>query len=354
MIRVLVVDDSSTARELLKRVLESDPGIKVVATAKDGREAIELVGRVKPDIVTMDLLMPVMNGFEATEHLMAFDPLPILVVTGCPVGKEAALAFKALELGALEVNEKPESSSLQKPTRRSIALIANVRTLSKVQVITHLRGRRRAAGTGGKPSAGGERAGKIVLVASSTGGPPVLEKIFSAFPPEFPACVVVVQHIAEGFTSKLVEWLDGSSPLAVAEARHGQPLSNGTINFIPNGHHGVIRRDRTIALNTDPPVEGVRPSADLLFKSAARAHGQDVVAVVLSGMGRDGAEGARAVRSFGGTVIVQNRETCAIFGMPKAVIEEGLADTVVSDDNISREVVKVVSGEEQQAQTGRV
>jgi len=174
-----------------------------------------------------------------------------------------------------------------------------------------------------------------------------LEKIFSTLPPEFPAPVVAVQHIADGFTGKLVEWLDKSSPLPVTEARHGQALDGGTICLIPNGHHGIIRRDRTVALNTDPPVDGVRPSADLLFKSAARAHGHDVIAVVLSGMGHDGTAGARAVRAFGGTVIVQNRETCAIFGMPKAVIQEGLADTVVADDGISAEIVKAVSGDNQ-------
>ncbi len=342
MIRVLVVDDSATARELLKKVLESDPEIEVVASASNGREAIELVRRVKPDIVTMDLLMPVMNGFEATEHLMAFDPLPILVVTGCPVGREADLAFKALELGALEVNEKPESSSLQKPTRRSMALIRNVRTLSKVQVITHLRGRRGAADRHAHPpEAKGER--RLVVIASSTGGPPVLEKIFSSLPPEFPAPIVVVQHIADGFTGRLVEWLGKSSPLPVREAGHRQPLNGGTISLIPDGHHGTITSNGAISLNTDPPVDGVRPSGDLLFKSAARARGQDVVAVVLTGMGHDGAEGARVVRAFGGTVIVQNKETCAIFGMPRAVIQEGLADAVVPDVDISAELVKAIS-----------
>ncbi len=351
MIRVVVIDDSPIATELIKGVLERDPEIKVIAAGKNGREAIELVRTLKPDIVTMDLLMPVMNGFEAIEYLMAYDPLPILVVTGCPVGRDAELAFKALRLGALDVNEKPEKTALHKTTRRASDLVRNVKTLSRVHVITHLRGRRVMPAVAKEPPAETEDSKKLVVIASSTGGPPALEKVFSSLPPRFPAPVVVVQHIAEGFTDKLIEWLGKSSKLPVVQAKHNQVLETGTVSLIPDGHHGVIRRNRTVALNTDPAIDGVRPCADLLFKSAARAHGGDVVAVVMTGMGHDGVEGARAVKLFGGTVIAQDRKSSAIFGMPKAVIQAGCADKVVPLDEIPRELVNTVSASKQEQPT---
>ncbi len=337
-IGVLVVDDSPTAVALLREILEQDPEIKVVGTARDGKEAIAQMPKLRPDFVTMDILMPVVDGFEAISYIMAYWPTPILVVTSLPVGEDRDLVFRALRMGALDVIQKPKKSALTRGSPEARSLIRNVKTLSRVKVITHLSGRRATASMEVAELAA-KRLQKIVAIGASTGGPVALERVLGSLPANFPAPVVVVQHIADGFTPALAEWLSASCKLRVREAAQEDRLSPGEVLIIPNGCQGKVVQRGLLRLTDDGPVGGHCPSANVLFESAGRVYGEDAVLVVMTGMGSDGSEGARRARILGAKVIAQDEYTSAIFGMPKAAIDKQAVTKVAPLDRIAAEIV---------------
>lgn len=339
-IRVLLVDDSAVARFALRRILESDDAFEVVGEARDGEEAVARAQRRHPDIVLMDVIMPGRNGLWATRELMAVHPVPILLVSD--LGRAAAdLSFDPLTAGAMDLARKPSAADLADP-RFVEQFKSRLRLLSEVPVVRRrVPGAAAAAGTRGEPAApsrprtsgavppksairtnlGGMRPG-LVAVGASTGGPAALAALFESFrsPPPFP--VVVAQHISAGFVDGLRDWLAGSSGLRVEVVRSsGLPLRAGTVYLAPEDRHLLVAGDSAILRDEVPGVRN-HPSVDVLFRSLARkADADTTVAILLTGMGRDGAEGLSDVRGAGGLTVTQDRSSCVVYGMPKAALE---------------------------------
>lgn len=325
-IRVLVADDSELFRELLARVIASEPGFEVAALAADGNAAARLAQGLRPDVITMDLAMPDADGFSGIARIMAETPTPILVLTA---NREEAVGFRALSLGALDILEKPHARTDLEDYGR--VLRSRLRLLAGVKVIRHLRGLREARTPAPRP---GGRA-DLVAVGASLGGPRALATLLRALPGDFPAPIAVVQHIADGFTEGLAAWLATESRLDVREARDGEPLAPGRVLIAPSGRHLVVAEGMA-RLSDAPPVDTFRPSVTPLFASAARSYGARACGVLLTGMGRDGAEGLRVLREAGGPTIAQDEATSAVFGMPKAAIELGAVERVLPLDEIAR------------------
>lgn len=327
-IRVVIADDSLVAREMLAQILSSDPDIEVVGQAKDGQEAVELVGQLRPDLVTMDIHMPRLDGLRATEQIMAFTPTPILVVSSSVHGEGMGRAFDALNLGALEVIKKPEPQDWADLERIGREVLRKVKILANVKVITHIRGRRdqREGVSAAGPSKGASKS--IVAVGSSTGGPSALLSVFQCLPASFPVPILVAQHIADGFVPGLVEWLDAGCSVQIVCAREGDRPEAGVVYLAPTGSNMVIE-GATLKFQDPGANQLYIPSADTLFESVARSFGKSSVGVLLTGMGADGAVGLKRMHDLGATTIAQDEETSTVFGMPKAAIDLGAADRVL-------------------------
>jgi len=378
-IRVLVVDDSALMRRVITGLLEQDPTIRVVATARNGREAIELVQELRPDIVTMDVRMPVMDGLATTEHLMAYCPTPILVLTASLASHEVDITFKMLGAGALEVIEKPSGSDAQALDRTGRALIRRIKVLARVSVVTHLRGRRKPAETivvsaapaanrrgdtttrrhGDKPSAkeaprhsvapsphhsgspSPESDVPLIVIGASTGGPRVVNEILAGLPSNLPSAVLVVQHIAQGFSAGMAEWLANASRLPVLLAHEGQTIRPGEVLIAPDARDLLITRERTVHLSENPLLIQ-RPSIDISMQAAAEVFGARALGVLLTGMGRDGAYGMLTIKRSNGYTIAQDEATSTIFGMPRAAIQLGAAREVLPTGRIASRLVELI------------
>ena len=339
-IRVLVVDDSLLVRQILGRLLESDPAVRVIGYAVDGKEAVETTFQLRPDLITMDIRMPGMDGLEATEKIMAYRPTPILIVTSARDRRGVQVTMEALAAGALEVVEKPTILPDDSWEALGAPLVEKVKLLAGVKVITHLRGRSRLLTGRARPDER-ERPQRVVGIGVSTGGPGVLDVILGALPADFPLALLIVQHISEGFVAGLVEWLSRQVRLPIRLAREGDQVRPGLVLMAPEGVHLIVERGGRAHLGRALPVGGHRPSADVLFRSLADVYGEAAVGVLLTGMGRDGAEGLRAIRSAGGYTIVQDEESCAVFGMPKAAIELGAAPDILPPAGIAERLMQL-------------
>lgn len=342
-IRVVIVDDSLVAREMLAQILATDPGIEVVGQALDGQQGVDMVARLRPDLVTMDIHMPNMDGLEATERIMAFTPTPILVVSSSVHGAGMGRAFDALSAGALEVIKKPEPKDWADLERIGLEVIRKVKILSRVKVITHIRGRHgapaRAAAAARLKDVDGHA---IVAIGSSTGGPSALMSVLRPLPGSFPIPIVIAQHIAEGFIPGLVSWLDDGCAISVQAAVDGGRISPGVAYVAPTGLN--LKVDATFTRFATPEKGQLYvPSADTLFSSAARTHGASAIGVLLTGMGADGAKGLKEMRDAGAVTIAQDEATSTVFGMPRAAIELGAAGTVLPVEDIAGEILRLVS-----------
>ena len=331
-IRVLVADDSELFRELLARVVAAEPGFEVVAVAADGNEAAAQADQLKPDVITMDLNMPDADGFSGIARIMADTPTPILVLTA---NREEAVGFRALSLGALDILEKPQATTDLEEYGR--LLRSRLRLLAGVKVIRHVRGLRERAAT--TPRRRTSRA-ELVVIGASLGGPRALAALLRGLPPGFPVPIAIVQHIADGFTEGLASWLASEARLDVHEGKDGEALVAGRVLLAPTGRHLLVG-DGFVRLSDAPAVDTFRPSVTPLFLSAARAYGPRVCGVILTGMGRDGAEGLRAIRDGGGTTLAQDESTSAVFGMPRAAIELGAVERVLPIDEIPRALTEL-------------
>jgi two-component system, chemotaxis family, protein-glutamate methylesterase/glutaminase len=340
-IRVVIADDSLVAREMLSTILSSDPDIDVVGLANNGAEAVDLVERLRPDLVTMDIHMPKMNGLEATEKIMAFSPTPILVVSSSVHGEGIGLAFDALTLGALEVIKKPEPRDWADLERIGSEVLRKVKFLSRVRVITHIRGRHtgREELVPGAPKMPSGRG--LVAIGSSTGGPSALLTVLEQLPANFPVPILVAQHIADGFVPGLVSWLDASCNIKITGAEEGITPAPGTVYISPTGVN-IALDGKQIALKTPTSGQLYIPSADTLFESVARAYGKRAVGVILTGMGADGASGLKQLHGRGAATIAQDEETCTVFGMPRAAIEMGAADQVLPIQAIGAAIAALI------------
>jgi two-component system chemotaxis response regulator CheB len=331
LIKVLVADDSPTARALLVAIFHSDPGLTVVGEATDGREALEMTRRLRPDVVTMDIRMPAVDGYEATRRIMSEVPTPIVVVSGRAV-LEIESSLEAVRAGALAVIEKPAGPSAADFAECSRQLLDTVRAMAGVKLVKRYRDRPSSASAASLSASGdGRRDGvSAICIAASTGGPAAIQSILSALPSGFPVPILIVQHIAKGFASGLATWLDRESKVRVKVAEPEELLVSGTAYVAPDDHHLGIRRTGRIVVSAAQPIDGFRPSASFLFESAADALGSAALGVILTGMGNDGIAGLRRLKATGARIIAQDEASSIVFGMPAAAIEAGLADEVVA------------------------
>lgn len=343
-IRVLIADDSMVAREMLAQILSSDPAIEVVGQATNGEEAVEMVARLRPDLVTMDVHMPKMDGLQATEQIMAYTPTPILVVSSSVHGEGMGRAFDALAIGALEVIKKPEPKDWEALQAIGLDIIRRVKILSRVRVITHIRGRRAPVHRGITTRTEGRapvRGMQLVAIGSSTGGPSALLSVLGRLGKSFPIPIVVAQHIAEGFVPGLCTWLDAGCKVRVVPAADGMQVSPGTVYFAATGSNMEID-GATIRFTRPQPGQLYIPSADTLFDSVARSYGPHAVAVLLTGMGADGALGLKRLHDLGAPTICQDEATSTVWGMPKAGVDLGAARHVLPVHDIAAEIERTV------------
>ena len=348
--RVLIVDDSPTARALLRAILEADPDVRVVAEAGDGAEAIELVERLRPSLVVMDINMPNMGGFEATKRIMTERPTPIIVVTGTDAPEiEVEVSLQAVGAGALTVIPKPAGPSSPRYRAESARLVRLVKALADVKLVRQRRPRTDPAAAPRSrsvlPAAVGAGSIEIVGVAASTGGPAALYRFLQALPSSLDVPVLVVQHIALGFVAGLARWLDSGTVLRVSVASAHARLEPGHVYLAPDDRHLTVR-DGGVVLSTAAPVGGFRPSANVLFQSLAESCGPRSAAVVLTGMGDDGVEGAELVHAAGGVVLAQDAESSVVNGMPDAVVSRGFATVIGPVEELASHVVSITSKKE--------
>lgn len=332
-IRVLVADDSPSSRLAIREILDSGGGIEIVGEARSGREALELTARLLPDVVTMDLDMPGLDGFETTHEIMVTSPTPIVIVSAMSHVSEAEAAARALGVGALAVLQKPPSPRSPGYAAAARELCETVKAMAEVKVVRRVRARPRPAPP---PAAAlGHGPLRVVAIGASTGGPQALEALLRALPPDFSVPILVVQHIATGFTAGLASWLARATGRRVKVAEAGEPLRGDTVLVAPDGRHLGAVRSGVALVSEDPPVGGFRPSASFLFASVAEAYGASAAGVILTGMGRDGVEGLRALRRSGGRILAQDEESSVVFGMPGAAVAEGLASAVLPVEGIA-------------------
>ena len=337
-IRVLVVDDSDLARELITAILSTDNEIAIVGEAKNGKEAVEKGRELKPDIITMDIEMPVMNGLEAIEQIMATNARPILVVT---TRGDANTAYAAISKGALDLVVKPDVNLAE-----AQEFIQKIKLLSKIKVITHIGGKHvlRERSVEKLPVFAGVTSDRVVAIASSTGGPEALSIILSALPETFPCPLVIAQHNSDGFIPGLVEWLKRVSKVKVKVAEEGETIVPGTAYVSPSERHMEISILKKVVFVERHPTDLYRPSCDRLLSSVALAYKAKGIGIILTGMGSDGVGGMKQIWEWGGTTIAQDEKTCIVFGMPKVAIESGCIGKILPLDEISREIISLVAG----------
>lgn len=347
MIRVLIVDDSPVACEHLKYILTLDESIDVVAIAKDGKTAIELAAQLKPNLITMDIHMPGIDGFEATRKIMETDPIPIIIVTGSWHPDEMATSFRAVEAGAVALVKRPVGPSHPDFDEEASNLIQMVKTVSEVRLVKR---RRRnvipvetvRVRTQTESVQMGDTTVQLIAMGASTGGPPVLQAILSELPRDFPAAVLIVQHIAPGFLSGFIGWLSNTSNLPITIAAQGEQIKSGHIYIAPDHFHMTVTATGQIQLTSNPPEYGVRPAVSYLFRSVAEYYGNRAVGVLLTGMGRDGAQELALMKEKGAVTIAQDEESSIVHGMPGEAIRLGAVSYVLSPFRIADALKKIV------------
>lgn len=336
--RVLLVEDSATVRGRLREVLESDPEIELVGEAGDGKLAIELCQRLRPDVVTMDMMLPIMSGLAATEYIMAHCPTPILIVSASVNRGELFRTYEALAAGAVDVLEKPRGDEAEGSWERRY--LQTLKLVSRIRVITHPRARLRGLEPPHEPQLGtpnpAAQSCALVALGASTGGPGAIVEILRALPADFLLPVLLVLHINEPFGTAFADWLDTQSKRRVAYATDGGLLSSATgkVVMAPPNRHLLVQGGR-FRLTQDPERHSCRPSVDVLFESLARELGPATVACLLTGMGRDGAAGLLALRKAGAITIAQDEATCVVYGMPREAVLLQAASRVLPLGNIA-------------------
>lgn len=341
-IRVLVVDDSAFARLIISRLIDAEPDMEVVGFAGNGAEALPRVHELKPDVITLDVEMPVMDGVEALKRIMAERPTPVVMLSSL-TGAGAKITLECLAIGAIDFVTKTTSANpvggegggdLREKIRASA--YAKVAAGSTLREAPPRRFRPPANATPG-------RVNKLVVIGSSTGGPKALTYVLPTLPLATDTAYLIVQHMPPGFTGPLAERLDRISAVRVKEAEEGDRIQAGLALLAPGGLHMEVQRDGTVSLNDSPTIHGVRPAIDVTMVSAVGAFAHRAHAVILTGMGRDGLEGCRQVKLAGGVIVAEDEASCVVYGMPKVVIDAGLADRVALVDDVGSALGDVLS-----------
>lgn len=346
MIKVLVVDDSAFARLSIARQLAADGGIEIVGYANDGLEAIEKVKELKPNVVTLDVEMPKMDGLEALSRIMADSPTPVIMLSSL-TDKGTDITVRALELGATDYFLKAPKATTSDFFGLDDTLIAKVKLAAAVgnarhrttPLLKHL-----TVSTVRKtvPEQTNIKPSKVVVIGSSTGGPGALYQVIPRLPGDLPAALLVVQHMPPMFTKSLANRLNELSNIRVKEAESGDHIETGLALLAPGNFHMEVKMGDRIAMNQKPPIWGVRPSVDVTMLSASLIYGAATMGVILTGMGCDGTNGSASVKAGGGKILAQDEATCVVYGMPRSVVESGNADKVVPLQEMAAEIVKYV------------
>jgi two-component system chemotaxis response regulator CheB len=348
-IKVLVADDSPVMRALLVRLLDAAPDLQVIGTVNDGQAAIDFLERAdnRPDVLLVDIHMPVLDGFEATRRIMETRPLPIIICTATADPRELAVAFRSMEAGAVACVEKPIALGPNFEERHQ-NLLQTVRLMSEVKVVRRW-GRRRTppvaptSVTGPIAFRAAAPAARFIGIGASTGGPPVLQTILSALPKDFPVPLLIVQHIAPGFLAGMVGWLNETTRLRIQIAAHGATPLPGHAYVAPDDFHLAADAGGRLLLAREAPEAGLRPSVSYLFRSLADTCGPSAIGVLLTGMGKDGAEELKRMRDRGACTIAQDRDTSVVHGMPGEAIERGAAALVLPADKIADALIAQVA-----------
>lgn len=351
--KVLVVDDSAFMRKVIADIISKDKGLVVIDTARNGQEAIEKAKKLKPDVMTLDVEMPVLDGLSALEVVMKESPMPVLMISS--LTKEGADAtLKALELGAVDFITKPSSIFQINTEDMQRELLSKLKMAGRIKIPKQSTIERRMIPSAPKPvvvkkepivSASEGRIKKIVAIGTSTGGPKALQYVIPNLPESLQASVLVVQHMPPGFTKSLAERMDGISHMRVKEAEHNDVLLPGWVYIAPGDYHLRVVRDGhgfKIKLGDDPPVTGHRPSVDAMMESLAELKSSEIIGVIMTGMGSDGAKGLKKLKEHRTFVIAQDEETCVVFGMPKSAIKLEAVDKIVGLDDIADEIIKAM------------
>jgi two-component system chemotaxis response regulator CheB len=338
-IRVLVVDDSLFTRHILSKHLEADPNITVVGEASNGVQALRLIPDLKPDVITLDVQMPQMGGLETLKHIMAEHPTPVIMVSAL-TQRGARMTIRCLMRGATDFVPKPDGTLELRNVMDD--LIAKVKAAASIESPAL-----QVAPTKPRPAQKAQphpfhRGDPLVIIGASTGGPKSLREVLAGLPADLKAAIVVVQHMPPGFTTALAKRLDQSTALLVQEAAEGDKLMQGLALVAPSDYHLRFSRSHTVILDQEPRVKGVRPALDVTMKSAVEMYGDTVIGVILTGMGTDGEEGAHAIKTAGGRIIAEHESTSVIYGMPRSVIEAGLADHITPLPDVSSMVIRLV------------
>jgi len=343
-IRVLVVDDSAFMRFTITKHLSADPAIHVLGTASDGLEALELIPKLKPDVVTLDVEMPRLDGLSTLRKIMSTYPLPVIMLSS--LTKEGTVeTVQALTLGAVDFVAKPSNKanvvSVMDEVIKKIKRAAQTRVWSVYQRQTPLAAAPADVRKGSTRTL--NRQDPIVIIGTSTGGPRALNTIMPVLSPRLQAAYVIIQHMPAGFTRSLAERLDGISPLTIREAAPEDQLEIGKCLLAPGGFHMVFDTEQKVTLNQNPPVHGVRPAIDVTIASIVNHFPNKIVGVILTGMGSDGTNGAGLIHAAGGTVIAEAEETSIVWGMPRSVYEAGFADELVPLPDIPKAIERAIT-----------
>jgi two-component system, chemotaxis family, protein-glutamate methylesterase/glutaminase len=339
-IRVLIVEDSSVFQTVLKNILSSSPEIEVVGIANNGVEGLSLIPKLQPDVICTDFHMPKMGGLEFTQQVMTQYPRPILVISVSVQPEQRHRIFELLEAGAVDIFPKPRSGLNSDVQLNQKMLINKIKILAGVKVFRKHASRPNAQSNPlpdqSQPPVTNSADGiKIVAIGTSTGGPQALQTIFERLPANFPVPIICVQHISHGFLDGLIQWLSATCPLSLTIASPGNTPQPGTIYFPPEGKHLELDNQERFVCSDAPPVGGHRPAVNVTFKSVAQIYGREAIAILLTGMGKDGAEGMLKIWQAGGFTIAQDQETSVIFGMPKEAIEMGAVKQILPIQRIA-------------------
>ncbi len=346
MVRVLIVDDSAFMRNTLSSMISSDPEIQVVGFARDGIEAVEKVASLKPDIVTLDVEMPRMNGIDALKQIMARTPVPVLMVSSLTTDG-AKTTLDALDIGAVDFIPKNLSDLSVNIVKIKEALIDKIKKIGKkglpifkkITTLKHLEMPKAVQPTS-------HRKINIVAIGSSTGGPKALQNILLSLPKNFPVPILIAQHMPPNFTGPFAERLNQLCNVEVKEAENGEPIKNGVVYIAPGrGHMSIIRKkitETTISISEDRGTYIYRPSVDVLMLSVVENFSGHVLGVILTGLGNDGLQGMKGIKNSGGRTIAESEKSCVVYGMPKAVVDAGLADKIVPIDEVAGEIINSV------------
>ncbi len=345
-INVLVVGDSGAARSLLVQLLESDPQIHVIGAVNDGPAAIDFINNQRPDVIVMDIHRPNLDGLEATRCIVETHPVPIVICTTTVGANSVVSPFQLMEAGAVACVEKPVSREHADFAQLMMNLLETVKLMSEVKVVRRWPRSRNGSSPASRLVEGGKSApSRITLIGigASTGGPPVLQTILSSLPKDYPAAILIVQHIARGFLPGLVEWLNQTTALEVHVAAHGTWPLRGHVYLAPDDFHMIVDSGGRILLTSDDAESGVRPSVSRLFRSLAEVCGRHALGVLLSGMGKDGAQELKLMKDTGAITIAQDKETSVVHGMPGEAIELGGVTHVLAADNIADILITLVN-----------